>query len=82
MGCGCGKKGVVRRTPTATRAGVSPSIGPKSFTGGSAAGPTPGELRALGIQKSVSLTDSRSMDAQRRRVEKLRRDAIKKKLGK
>jgi len=80
--CGCGKKGVVRRAPSFGRAGVSPSIGPKSIVGGSAAGPTPGELRALGIQKSVSLTDSRSMDSQRRRVEKLRRDAIKRKLGK
>jgi hypothetical protein len=77
--CGCGKKGVVRRAPTLGRAGVSPSIGPKSIA---SAGPTPGELRALGLQKSVSLTDSRSMDAQRRRVEKLRRDAIKNKLGK
>jgi len=78
--CGCGKKGVVRRTSIG-RAGISPSVGPKSIVGGSAAGPTPGELRALGIQKSVSLADSRSMDSQRRRVEKLRRDAIKRKLG-
>ncbi len=77
MGCGCGKKGVVRRTP-ALRA----TVGPKSIKGGTAAGPSPGELRALGLQKAVSLTESRQMDAQRRRVEKLRRDAIRRKLGK
>ncbi len=74
--CGCNKKGVVRRTP-AVRVGA-----PKSVQGGVSAGPTPIELRALGLQKAVSLTDSRTADSQRRRIEKLRRDIIKKKFGK
>lgn len=82
MGCGCGKKSVTRRSSTLGRSAISPSVGPKSITGGSAAGPTPGELRALGLQKAVSLSDSRSMDSQRRRVEKLRREAIKRKFNK
>mgnify|MGYP001594221053 CR=1 FL=1 len=76
MGCGCNKKGVVRRTPS-----VRSSSAPQAVKGGASAGPTPIELRAMGLQKSQSLTDSRAADSQRRRVEKLRRDAIKKKLG-
>lgn len=77
MGCGCGKRGIVRRTPT-----MRASVGPKSISGGTAAGPSPAELRALGAQNAMSLTESRAMDSQRRRVEKLRRDAIRRKLGK
>jgi hypothetical protein len=75
MSCGCGKKGVVRRTPSLGR----PSVGPKSVR---SAGPTPLELRTIGLQNAVSLTDSRTMDAQRRRIEKLRRDAIKRRFNK
>lgn len=69
MSCGCGKKGVVRRTPM-----LRATVGPKSIK---SAGATPLELRALGLQQAVSLSDSRSLDAQRRRIEKLRRDAIR-----
>lgn len=78
MGCGCGggKKGA-RRVPS-----VRVNGGPRSIVGGTAAGPTPSELRALGMQKAVSLTDSRAADSQRRRIEKLRREAIRKKLNK
>ena len=75
--CGCGKKGVTRRAPT-----LRPSIGPRSVSGGVAAGPTPIELRALGMQNAQSLTESRNVDVERRRIEKLRRDAIKRKFGK
>lgn len=77
MSCGCGKKNIVRRTPS-----LKPTVGPKSIVGGTAAGPTPTELRTLGLQNAVSLADSRTMDAQRRRIEKLRRDAIKRKFNK
>lgn len=75
MGCGCGKKGVVHRTPSLGR----PSVGPRSVR---SAGPTPTELRTLGLQNAVSLADSRALDVQRRRIEKLRRDAIKRKFNK
>lgn len=79
MSCGCGKKGIVSR-PSLGRPNLSrPSVGPKSVR---SAGPTPTELRTLGLQNAVSLTDSRALDVQRRRIEKLRRDAIKKKFNK
>lgn len=76
MGCGCGKKGVVRKTPS-----LRASVGPKSIARGTV-GPTPSDLRTLNMQNVVSNSDSKTMDAQRRRIEKLRRDAIKKKLNK
>ena len=75
MGCGCGKKGVVaKRFPT-----MRPTVGPKSVPTNA---PTPTELRTIGLQKAVSLTESRTMDAQRRRIETLRREAIKKAFNK
>lgn len=75
--CGCGKKGVTRRAPT-----LRASVGPRSVKGGAAAAATPLELRTLGLQNAQSLTESRNVDVQRRRIEKLRRDAIKRKFGK
>lgn len=50
--------------------------------GGTAAGPSPAEIRALGLQNSNSVSESRRMDDHRRRIEKLRRDAIKRRLNK
>lgn len=75
--CGCGKRSTPRRVPT-----LRPSVGPRSIQGGTAAGPSPSELRALGMQEATSLVEARQMDAQRRRMEKIRRDTIRKKLGK
>lgn len=77
MGCGCGKK-----SSPARRLTLRPSVGPRSIQGGVAAGPTPSELRALGMQQSVSVGESRRMDDQRLKAEKLRREAIKKRLNK
>ena len=77
MGCGCGRRGSVPRRKT-----LRPSVGPKSVQGGVSAGSTPAQLRALGIAQSQSLKESGKMDEQRRRVEKLRREAIRKKLNK
>lgn len=78
MGCGCNKKSSLPRRPS-----FRPSVGPKAITGGLAAGANnPVQLRALGLQKATSITDVRKMDEQRRRIEKLRREAIKKKLNK
>jgi hypothetical protein len=78
MGCGCGKRGTsVRRTPT-----LRPTIGPLSIRGGSAAGATPSEIRALGMQQSTTVGETRKMDEQRLKLEKIRREAIKKRLNK
>ena len=75
--CGCGKKGVTRRAPS-----LRASVGPRSVSGGVAAGPTPLELRTLGLQSAQSMTESKIINSERRRIEKLRRDAIKRKFGK
>lgn len=78
MGCGCGKKSSPARRGIAFR----PTVGPRSIQGGSAAGPSPAELRAIGMQQSLSIGESRRMDDQRLKAEKLRREAIKKRLNK
>jgi hypothetical protein len=77
MGCGCGKKSSSPRRIT-----LRPTIGPRSIQGGTAAGPSPAEIRALGMQQATSIGESRRMDDQRLRAEKLRREAIKKRLNK
>jgi len=77
MGCGCGKRSAAPRRRT-----LRPSVGPRSLKGGTAAGPSPAEIRALGLQKATGATETRRLDEHRRRIEKLRRDAIKKRLNK
>jgi hypothetical protein len=74
MGCGCGRKGPVRRLPTIRTNFNKPTVAPVA--------PPPAQLRALGMQKSTQFVEGRQMDANRRRIEKLRRDAIKNKLNK
>ena len=76
MGCGCGKKS------SSSRSRYRPTIGPRSIQGGTAAGPSPAQVRALGMQKSTTLGESRKIDDQRLKAEKIRRDAIKKRLNK
>ncbi len=77
MGCGCGKKGSVPRRPT-----LRPSIGPQSVRGGQAAGATPTQLRALGMQAATSASDTRHMTEERRKIMKMKREAVRKRLGK
>lgn len=73
MACGCGRKS----SPSRTQA-LRPSVGSRPQKTVSTA-----SLRALGLQQqSVSLTEARQMDTQRRRIEKLKRDAIRKSLNK
>lgn len=74
--CGCGK-----RTSPSRGVTVRPNLGPRP-TVSLASGATPTQVRALGMQATTSLTTARQMDGQRRRVEKLRRDAIKNSLNK
>lgn len=77
MGCGCGK-----RSSSPRRRTLRPSVGPRSIKGGTAAGPSPAEVRALGLQGNSSVGENKRLDEHRRRIEKLRRDAIKKRLNK
>jgi len=77
MGCGCGRKGVVRR-----RSALRPTVGPRSTQGGVAAGATPQQLRTLNAQAATSPKQAQRLDSQRQRIEKLRRDAIRRRLGK
>lgn len=77
MGCGCGKRSSPSRSPA-----LRPSIGPRSVQGGPAAGATPATIRALGLQTNTSPKSSLQLDAERRRIEKIRRDAIRAKLNK
>lgn len=79
MGCGCGSG---RRSSLPRRRELRPSVGPKSIQGQSAAGATPAQLRALGIQATTGPKTPQRLDDDRRRIEKLRRDAIKRRLGK
>lgn len=77
MGCGCGKKNVMPRRVT-----LRPTVGPRPLVGGSSAGATPTEVRALGLQKAVGVGESRRLDEQRLLLEKKRREAIAKRLNK
>lgn len=61
---------------------LRPSVGPKSSSGGVAAGASPAQLRALGIANTNKTSEGKRMDDQRLRIEKLRREAIKNKLKK
>lgn len=79
MGCNCGSG---RRNTVARTRALRPTSGPRSIQGGSAAGASPATLRAIGLQSNVTLNQTRQMDTERRRIEKLRRDAIKRRLGK
>lgn len=76
MGCGC-NKGSSR-----FRGRYRPALGPRPVPGGSASGPTPSQIRALGMQKSTSIGETRRMDDQRLKAERVRREAIKKRLNK
>ena len=78
IGCGCGKRG----SSSNFRRTLSPSVGPRPIHGGSAAGPNPAQLRALGMQQAVSPGEVKKLDEHRRRIEKLRREAVKKRLNK
>ena len=77
--CGGGRRSAPRNFRKKT---LTPSVGPTSVQGGTAAGPSPAQLRALGLQSAVSLNQSRRLDENRRQLEKKRRDAIRRRLNK
>lgn len=69
--CGCGKSSTPRRGPTVTALGAQAVN--RSTTN------TPAQIRALGFQAVTPQSGAR-LDEERLRVEKLRREAIKKAL--
>lgn len=73
--CGC-KKNVIRQNRT-----FRPAMTPRAVQGGVAAGATPEQVRALNAQTATSPRQIERMDAQRRRIEQIRRAAIKRKMG-
>lgn len=75
--CGCGKKSVTSRVPSAR-----PTIGPRSIQGGVAAGASPATIRSLSLQTNNGPKDGNRLDAERLRIEKLRREAIRNRLNK
>lgn len=77
LGCGCGKRSSPSRRPA-----LRPTIGPRSIVGGTAAGATPAQIRAVGLRESTSLGQTRRLDEKRLQAERARRAAINKKLGK
>lgn len=82
-GCGGGKRGVRRRTINGRSVNVSPiNTVQGSVQGGVAAGATPEQLRALGLQQNTGAVSPQRLDADRRRVEKLRREAIRRAMNK
>lgn len=77
MGCGCNKKGL-----KPTRTALRPTIRLQSAQGGQPPVTNLAEVRALGITQNISPGETRRMDDQRQRLEKMRREAIKKRLNK
>lgn len=85
MGCGCGggKRNVTRRTVNGIRANrVSSGPISGSVQSGISAGASPEQIRALGLQSNTAPKTVQKLDADKRRVEKLRRAAIRKALNK
>lgn len=78
MGCGCNKKNAIRQNRA-----FRPTASVRPIQGGPAAGLTPQQVRALEAQANPAISPKRleKMDIQRRRIEQLRRNAIKRKLG-
>jgi len=80
MACGCSKKGMRNTTP---RAGLArPVVGPRSASGGLAAATPPTTLRAQSAQAPQQERSFSGLNAERRKVEKVRRDAIRRALNK
>lgn len=76
MACGCGRRSAPRT------AAMRPSVGPRPVQGGLAAAPNPAQIRAIGLPQNMSLGETRKMDEQRQLLEKVRREAIRKRLNK
>lgn len=82
--CGCNKKLNANRRSFAVNGSRIVRTNPATLSvqGGSAAGATPEELRALGLQNNTNPKENARVNADKRRIEKLRRDAIRNALNK
>jgi hypothetical protein len=77
MACGCGKGNTTRgRTPV-----IRPVTSARSVTGGIASVRTPTEVRNQSLTPQPPV-NAGGINAEKRKVQALRRDAIKKSLGK
>lgn len=73
--CGCNKKSVQNKS-------FRPVVGPRPVRGGITAGASPERIRALTAQNTTTgPRQIERMDNQRRRIEQIRRAAIKRKSG-
>jgi len=72
--CGCNKKSVQNKS-------FRPTVGPRPVQGGVSAGASPEKIRALTAQSATHPRQIERMDNQRRRIEQIRRAAIKRKSG-
>jgi hypothetical protein len=85
---GCSSCGGGRRRASARPSNFRSVQATRALSGrpqGNPAAGNPTLLRAMGLQATAGATPSTNggrMDAQRRRIERLRRDAIRKSLGK
>ena len=75
--CGCGKRSAPSRLPQ-----YRPTIGPRSVTGGVAAGASPEVVRALSLQNAMTPKAAQRIDADRLEMMKRRREAIKARFNK
>jgi len=83
MACGkCGARRSVKSRPVTGLRSVQAQRAAAGLPVGNPGGATPTTIRALGMQNAVSPTEVRRMDEQRRRIERLRREAILKKFNK
>ena len=82
----CGKCGGARRSarsrPVTGLRSVQAQRLASGLPIGNPGGATPTAIRALGMQQAVSPMEVRKMDEQRRRIERLRREAVQKKFNK
>jgi hypothetical protein len=77
MACGCGKGNTSRgRNPV-----IRPVISARSVTGGIASARNPTEVRNQSLTPQAPI-NAGGINAEKRKVQALRRDAIKKSLGK
>lgn len=82
--CGCNKGSSSKRVVVnGNNVRVSRlSTGPQSVQGGPAAGATPEQIRALGLQNNTSPQQAAKINADQRKLEKIRREAIRRALNK
>ena len=82
MACACKKNSALRNAVSRNRTGniIRPTSGPVSAQGGPAAGPTPTAMRAAAIPTSQRSSSGELQE--KKKTQRIRRDAIRKALNK